>query len=263
MKIIAVMNQKGGIGKTMTAASIAYILAAEKEKRVLVVDADQQGNISMLYGKYDPEGRGMPDLLENHQKTGGAYTTQELIQGTPYTGIDIIPANGYLMNTNMQLLVTEQTDQIIRFQKAMEEIEDNYDYCIVDCGLIMDMTVTNVMVAADLVIAPVKIGGFEVEAADNTEEQLEAIRSINPKVYMKVLMTMKQKNQTTLQVEQWLRENSGHKCFETAVRRSIIAEKSTMERVPLPVFSKNCIVTKDYRAVVEELIGDMEKSKEV
>ena len=57
MKIIAVMNQKGGIGKTMTAASIAYILGQEKGQKVLVIDADQQGNISMLYGAYDPEGR--------------------------------------------------------------------------------------------------------------------------------------------------------------------------------------------------------------
>lgn len=258
MKIVAVMNQKGGVAKTMTAASIAYLLAAEQEKRVLVVDADQQGNISMLYGGYDPEGRGMPDLLENHQKTGGVYTTEELIQETPYTGIDIIPANGYLMRTNMQLLMTEQSDQIVRFREAMKEIEDNYDYCIVDCGLLMDMTITNVMVAADHVIAPVKVGGFEIEAVDNTEEQLDAIRNLNPKIKMKVLMTMRQKNQTTMQVEQWLRENSGHECYETVVRRSIMAEKSTMECVPLPVFSKNCIVTKDYRAVTEELVKDME-----
>lgn len=212
----------------------------------------------MLYGRYDPEGRGMPDLLENHQKTGGAYTTEELIQETPYTGIDIIPANGYLMRTNMQLLMTEQSDQIVRFREAMKEIEDNYDYCIVDCGLLMDMTITNVMVAADHVIAPVKIGGFEIEAIDNTEEQLDAICNLNPKIKMKILMTMRQKNQTTLQVEQWLKENSGHECYETAVRRSIMAEKSTMECVPLPVFSKNCIVTKDYRAVTEELVKDME-----
>ena len=66
MKIIAVMNQKGGIGKTMTAASIAYILGEEQKKKVLVVDADQQGNVSLLYGRFDPEGSGMSELLENH-----------------------------------------------------------------------------------------------------------------------------------------------------------------------------------------------------
>ena len=105
MKIIAVMNQKGGIGKTMTAASIAYILGEEHKKNVLVADADQQGNISLLYGRYDPEGQGMPELLENHRAAGGTYSTAELIQTTPYGHIDIIPANGYLMRTNMRLLM--------------------------------------------------------------------------------------------------------------------------------------------------------------
>ena len=113
MKIIAVMNQKGGIGKTMTAASIAYILGQEQEKKVLVIDADQQGNISMLYGAYDPEGRGLPDLLENHEREGGTYTTSELIKTTPYDRIDIIPCNGYLMNTNMYLMKTEEGNQIL------------------------------------------------------------------------------------------------------------------------------------------------------
>ena len=71
MKIIAVMNQKGGIGKTMTAAAIAYIMGEEKGKKVLICDADQQGNISLLYDRFDPEGQGMSELLENHQAAGG------------------------------------------------------------------------------------------------------------------------------------------------------------------------------------------------
>ena len=110
MKIIAVMNQKGGIGKTMTAAAIAYI-----RKKVLICDADQQGNISLLYDRFDPEGQGMSELLENHQAAGGAYSTTDLIQTTPYGNIDIIPANGYLMRTNMTLLQEEGEDQILRF----------------------------------------------------------------------------------------------------------------------------------------------------
>ena len=97
MKIIAVMNQKGGVGKTMTSAAIAYILGEEMKNRVLIADADQQGNVSMLYGVYDPEGLGMPELLEAHQAAGGAYSTKELIQQTTYSNIQIIPANGYLM----------------------------------------------------------------------------------------------------------------------------------------------------------------------
>ena len=192
MKTIAVMNQKGGIGKTMTAASIAYILGEEQGKKVLVIDADQQGNISMLYGAYDPEGRGLPDLLENHERDGGTYTTYELVQTTPYDRIDIIPCNGYLMNTNMYLMKTEEGNQILRLAEDLRDVVAAYDYCIIDCGLIMDMTVMNALVAADLVIVPVKLGGFEIEAADNMDDQLETIRRFNPKIRKKVLITMRQ-----------------------------------------------------------------------
>ena len=259
MKIIAIMNQKGGIGKTMTAASIAYILAQECGKRVLLVDADQQGNVSMLYDRYEPEGIGMSELLEKHRSTGGTYSTAKLIQTTPYANVDIIPANGYLMRTNMQLLLNEKEDQIIRFAAAMLEVQDVYDYCVVDCGLLMDMTITNVLVATDLLILPVKVGGFEVEAVANMAEQVEDLRGLNEKIRLKVLMTMRQKNQTSLEVEAWLRNSSGQECFRTAVRRSIVAEKATMQRVPLPVFAKNCIVTKDYREVAGEILEEMEE----
>ena len=258
MKIISVMNQKGGIGKTMTAASIAYILGEERQRRVLCVDADQQGNLSMLYDSFDPEGAGMPELLERHRSTGGSYSTADLIRTTPYEHIDIIPANGYLMRTNMNLLLKERDDQIARFTAAMLEVNGAYDYCIVDCGLLMDMTVTNVLIASDLVIIPAKVGGFEIEGIGNTIEQIEDLRRLNAGIRTKVLMTMRQKNQTSLQVEEWLKTVSGYDCFSTSVRRSIVAEKATVARLPLPKFSKGCIVTKDYQAVTQELIEDME-----
>lgn len=258
MKIIAVMNQKGGIGKTMTAAAVAYILGEERGKRVLVVDADQQGNISMLYGRYEPTGIGMSELLERHKTFGGSYSTADIIKTTVYSHIDIITANGYLMRTNMNLLLNSEESQIERFEGAMLEAAGAYDYCIVDCGLLMDMVVTNVLVATDLVIVPVKIGGFEIEAIENMDEQIEDLRSLNSSIRMKVLMTMRQKNKTSLQVEDWLKHQSGRDCFETIIRRSVLAEKSTMQRVPLPRFSKNGIATQDYRNMVSELLAEME-----
>lgn len=242
----------------MTASSIAYILGQEKEKKVLLVDADQQGNVSMLYDSFEPGGIGMSELLEQHRAAGGQYTTQDLIKATSYKNIDIIPANGYLMRTNMNLLLNTDEDQIVRFEAAMLEVYGAYDYCIVDCGLLMDMTVTNVLVAADLVIVPVKVGGFEIEAITNMEEQLEDLRGLNERIRMKLLMTMRQKNQTSLQVEEWLKVSSGQECYERAVRRSITAEKATMARLPLPKFSGNGVVTKDYRCVVDELLKDLE-----
>ena len=154
----------------------------------------------------------------------------------------------------MTLLMEENGNQILRFAAAMNEVRPVYDYCIVDCGLLMDMTATNVLAAADLVIVPVKIGGFEIQAADNMDMQLESIRRVNPDIRMKVLMTMRQGNRTTAQIEQWLRSTSGHDCFKAAVRRSIMAEKSTVAHIPLPAFAKSSPVTLDYRAVVAEIM---------
>ena len=104
------------------------------------------------------------------------------------------------MNTNMYLMKTEEGNQILRLAEDLEDVAAAYDYCVIDCGLIMDMTVMNALVAADLVIVPVKLGGFEIEAADNMDEQLESIRKFNDRIRMKVLITMRQKNKTTLQV---------------------------------------------------------------
>ncbi len=258
MKIIAIMNQKGGIGKTMTAASVAYLMGQECEKRVLAVDADQQGNLSMIFGAYEPEGAGMSELLERHITTGGKYRTSDLIHATKYSGVDIIPANGYLMRTNMRLLLQEREDQVTRFSAAMMEVQSTYDYVVVDCGLLMDMTVTNVLVAADIVIMPVKVGGFEIAAAENMEEQLEDMRGLNPGIRAMALMTMLQRNKTSLQVAEWMQKQSGHDVFKHTVRRSIVAEKATMQRVPLPAFSPRCALTQDYRGVVREIMEEME-----
>ena len=153
---------------------------------------------------------------------------------------------------------TEEGNQILRLAEDLEDVAAAYDYCVIDCGLIMDMTVMNALVAADLVIVPVKLGGFEIEAADNMDEQLESIRKFNDRIRMKVLITMRQKNKTTLQVEEWLKENSGHDCFQTVIRRSVVAEKSTIAHVPLPKFSRGCIATQDYRAVAYELLRNLE-----
>lgn len=261
MKTIAVMCLKGGIGKTITSTSLAYILGEEQDKRVLVIDADAQGNASKVYGCYEPEGVGMPELLERSEakKELTLIENPHLIKTTRYTNIDIIPANGYLMKTNMNLLLRTEGNQIARLKDALQGVQQAYDYCICDCGLLLDMTVLNVIMAANLIIAPVKIGGFEIDAIETLTEQIEELRPMNPDIKIKALMTMRQKNKTSLQVEEWLKNTSGYDVFIAPVRRSIVVERSTTEFKPLPDFSKNCIAAQDYRNVVHELIKEMEE----
>lgn len=258
MRIIAIMSPKGGIGKTTTSDSIAYMLAEEQEKRVLVLDGDPQGDTSKTFGVYEPDGTGMSELLEMHECVGGTYRTGDLIQATEYSHIDVIPANGYLMKTDMNLLLKQEDNQVTRLREALQEVSDAYDYCICDCGRLLDMVVINILLAAELIIAPVKVGGYEIEALQNLKEQIEDLKDINPDLRIKALMTMKQKNKTSLEVEEWLRTESGFDMFDTTIRRSIVAEKSTTALIPLPKFSKHGIVTQDYRCVVDEIIKEME-----
>lgn len=139
MRIIAVMSPKGGIGKTTTSDSIAYMLGEEQGKRVLVLDGDPQGDTSKTFGVFEPDGIGMSELLEKHECVGGTYKTGDLIRPTEYSHVDIIPANGYLMKTDMNLLLKSEDNQVTRLREALEEVADAYDYCICDCGRLLDI----------------------------------------------------------------------------------------------------------------------------
>lgn len=259
MKMIAVMSPKGGIGKTTTSDSIAYILGEEQGKRVLVLDGDPQGDTSKTFGVYESEGIGMSELLEQHEVVDGTYRTIDLIQSTNYEYVDVITANGYLTQTASNLYVEERNDSNTRLQEVLKEVEDDYDYCVCDCGRLMDMVVMNALLAADLVIAPVKVGGYEVEALKYLKRELESLKGSHPTLKAKALMTMRQKNKTSLEVEEWLKEELGMEMFETSVARSIVAEKATIAMLPLPKFSRNSTTTKNYRSVVEELRKELEE----
>lgn len=258
MKVIAVMSPKGGIGKTTSADSIAYILGEEQEKRVLVLDGDPQGDTSKTFGCYEQEETGMSRLLERHVCAGGEYQTQELIWTTQYPNIDLIPANGYLVRTELNLRQSQEENQGKRLKEALTEVSGEYDYCICDCGRLFDMVVINILIAAELIIAPVKVGGYENEAVNRLCEEVADLREINPGLKVKGILTMRQKNKTSLEFEEWLRTSSGLDMFATPVRRSVLAEKATIAMTVLPEFSRNGIAAKDYREVVRELLEEME-----
>lgn len=200
----------------------------------------------------------MSELIEKHVSVGGRFRTTDTIKATRYQHIDIIPANGYLMQTDMNLLMKSAENQIFRLSDALAEVADAYDYCICDCGRLFDMVVVNILMAAEMVIVPVKVGGYEIRAITNLSEQIEDLRQINPELRIKAILTMRQKNKTSLDFEDWLKNSSGFDTFVTPVRRSVIAERATIEMRPLPEFSPRSIASQDYRNIVHELLKEME-----
>lgn len=268
MKVISVMNEKGGIGKTITATSIAWILA-DRGYKVLLVDGDQQGNASKLYHVIDTgEANSISGLLEAklNNNLSDEIIKRCLHKDTIYNQVkpedsegrvDIIPSNGYLMNTNIKIAISEESGQVLLLKSILEKIAESsfyhdYDYIICDCGLVLDMTVLNILIATDLLIAPVKLGGFEADAINDLKAQIKNLEGFNSNIKVKGLLTMKQKNKLTEQIEQFFKEE--YDMFETVIRRSVIVEKSTAAFLPLPRVSRNSAVTKEYKSLVDEIL---------
>lgn len=288
MERVAVLNLKGGIGKTTTAVSLAVILAAEHEQRVLLVDCDMQGNASKVLGRYRPEGAGTHTIMQRQAEPEYCIFSTEYPQPEPFDEesgrLDIIPANMYLMQANAEILQDGENEQLHILDAAIKHIEKMgikygtlqpehqtlgkrrdlplYDVVIFDCALGLDMTVLNAVIASDLVIAPVPFGGYEIDGLQQLQEQLDDLKAIKPDLRMKALFTMKQGNKANKEFEQWLHENSGYDVFETAIRRSVTAQKATLEEKPLPVFSKRGAATQDYKTVTAELMKELQEIRE-
>lgn len=257
------MNLKGGIGKTTTAVSLAVILAAEHKQNVLLIDCDMQGNASKVLGRYRPEGSGTHTIMQRLTDPEYCILSTEYPAADPFREngrLDIIPANMYLMQANAAIMQDAENEQLHILDNAIKRLEENgtYNVVIFDCALGLDMTVLNAVIASDLVIAPVPFGGYEIDGLQQLQEQLDDLKAIKPGLRMKALFTMKQGNKANKEFEQWLHENSGYDVYKTAIRRSVTAQKATLEEMPLPVFSKNGTATKDYREVAQELIRDLD-----
>lgn len=250
LKTIAVMIEKGGAGKTTTAAAVGHLLAADH--RVLLIDADQQGNLSTLFGVDDPEDKGLAALLED---TTGSTTVADVVKRSVY-GLDVIPANGYLMDANREITMDDEHDQVHRLQAALAvpAVTAAYDYVVIDCGLLLDMTVLNALVASDMVLIPVKPGGFEAKALDSLADTAEQLRAIGKDLNLRTFLTMSGKNQTCGAFEFWLRVDYGKiEPFWPSVSRSVVVERASIEGKPVTAYRPRCKVAKQYAALVREI----------
>ena len=262
MERIAVLNLKGGIGKTTTAVSLAYILAKDHGENVLLIDCDMQGNASKVLKQYRPDGMGTHTIMLQEAAPEFCIRSTDYPEPQPFSGcLDIIPANMYLMQANAEIMRDTENEQLHRLDSALnriEGLEKIYSAAIFDCALGLDMTVLNAVIASDMIIAPVPFGGYEIDGLFQLQEQLEDLKAIKPELRLKALFTMKQGNKANREFEEWMRREKPVEMFTTSVRRSITAQKATFEEIPLPCFSKNGTATKDYREVARELRCDLD-----
>lgn len=256
MKTICIAGLKGGIGKTTTTTTLAYLLQAEKEKRVLLIDADCQANATMTYN-IEPSDDGIADIMSYALK-GDTPEIKSHIVTTDY-GVDIVPSSTGLQVVNGRLQVEKEHSQIDVLKKALSEIENEYDYCIIDCGLQLDITVLNAICASNLVLSPHKIGGFEEQGSDVLDEILIQLSNtdIGENINLRRFVTLFRKNKTMCKFLLATQEKYDSTLMPSYVRESVQVIKNSMMSGPLPYNFKNCIAVKDYRQLLDDVLEVM------
>ena len=259
MKTIAICNLKGGVGKTITSINLAYLLATNYGKRVLICDNDQQGNTSQFFGRYDYDHLGMSEVMERTYEEPGA-----VIQHTSEPNIDIVTANLSLART--ERLVQSEIGgfpQQMRLKAFLDKVAGGYDYSIIDNAPSLGMCVINALAACDYIVIPAKNDKFTFEGIDSLLEQVDEMRAyINPKLtVLGTLVTNYRHNVSNEEGEAWLRKAKQYHVFDTHIRYTDKVDESTFVATPIVIHSPRCGASKDYQAFAAEVLAKIEGAK--
>lgn len=253
MKVISLLNLKGGVAKTFTTVNMAYELYRRGYK-VLLLDNDKQGNLSKAYGRYDAE-----SIAPITRLLSGEWTTAaELIQKTDYEGIDIVSANMSLMGATWKLTTEETGNQIERYKRLaqLDAVGAYYDYCIIDNPPDIGLNVVNALTITDEVIVPVKIDEWALEGLDILADQIEYAKRYNPALrLLGVLVTAYQNTDGEAAGREWLETEKNGYSLLGVIRYSGKVAESTFLFKPIYEYSPCCGAAQDYKKFVTRYTG--------
>ncbi|MEH0154860.1 AAA family ATPase [Limibacter armeniacum] len=233
-KIIAIANQKGGVGKTTTAVNLAASFAA-LEYNTLVVDADPQANSTSGLG-FDPK----ENRSSIYNCIVGEVEIEEIIEPTEYDYLDIIPSHIDLVGAEVEMIDIE--DREIRMLRVLESVKDKYDFIIIDCSPSLGLITVNALTAADSVIVPVQCEFFALEGLGKLLSTIKIIQSrLNPDLVVEgILLTMYDvRLRLSNQVVEEVREHFGDLVFDVIIPRNI--KLSEAPSFGLPVIAHDAL----------------------
>lgn len=251
----SIINLKGGTGKSISAANIAYILATYHNQRVLLIDGDKQGSASRYFKLYGEDRQGLAELL-----TSPDLPIERVIYPTGYERLDAITSNLHLYDAARSMDLAGGIEVAMILKNRLAEIEYSYDYCIIDNGPAIDRVVLNALVASDDVLIPVRIDDFSFSGLADLVGQIDNAKAIAPSLAIRgCFITHYVNDPLNEQGRLFLRESGICPVFDTVIHHNKKVCESTFARQPLPVFNPRSWAAIEYKKLVREYI-DLTKS---
>ena len=253
-KILAITNQKGGVGKTTTAINVAAALAAN-DLRVLVIDSDPQGNATTGMGATKD-----PDRPSLYQVLLGGAEIADAILHTGFEGLDLVPGDKNLVGANLELVDAPRRE--FRLHDKVEAARAQYDFILIDCPPALDLLTLNALIAADSVLVPIQCEFFALEGISELMDTIQRIRdSFEHSLEIEgILLTMfDDRTNLTRQVANDLRDFFRDQVFETVIPRSIRLAEAPSHGQSILAYDVRSRGAESYIRLAKEILENEQK----